>query len=88
MEGVPSFHIGAAVNPCVDDVETEISKCKKKIEQGAEFFQTQAVYDLVKFKRFCHLYKKGHLHPKRLVNLKKPVFGKLFVAVFEIIELF
>lgn len=61
LEGTPEFHIGAATNPCVDDVETEISKCKKKIEQGAEFFQTQAIYDLEKFERFCDLYKKAGL---------------------------
>ena len=58
LDGSPIFSIGAALNPCVDDLETEISKTRKKIEKGAEFFQTQGVFDVGRFKRFVELYKK------------------------------
>lgn len=58
LDGAPSFAIGAALNPCVDDIETEISKTRKKIESGAEFFQTQGVFELSRFTRFMERYKK------------------------------
>ncbi len=58
LEGTPSMCIGAALNPCVDDVETEISKTRNKISKGVEFFQTQGVFDLGRFKRFMDRYHR------------------------------
>jgi 5,10-methylenetetrahydrofolate reductase len=58
LDGSPTFCIGAALNPCVNDVDTEISKTRNKIEKGAEFFQTQGVFDLERFKRFMDRYHK------------------------------
>jgi methylenetetrahydrofolate reductase (NADPH) len=51
----PSFFKGAVVNPGADteaSYELQIIKMKKKIDQGAQFFQTQAIYDAEVFKRF------------------------------------
>ena len=50
--------IGAALNPCVDDIETEISKTRRKIEKGAQFFQTQGIFEIARFKRFMERYQK------------------------------
>lgn len=58
LEGAPQMCVGAALNPCVDDIETEISKTRRKIEKGAEFFQTQGVFDLEKFRRFMDRYRQ------------------------------
>ena len=58
LDGKPEFCVGAALNPCVEDIETEISKTRRKIEKGAEFFQTQGVFDLGRFTRFMERYKK------------------------------
>ena len=58
LDGAPRFSIGAALNPCVDDLDTEISKTKKKIESGAEFFQTQGVFDMPKFNKFMDRYRQ------------------------------
>ncbi len=58
LDGAPTLCIGAALNPCVDDVETEISKTRNKISKGAEFFQTQGVFDLNRFKLFMDRYHK------------------------------
>jgi 5,10-methylenetetrahydrofolate reductase len=58
LDGTPAFAIGAALNPCVDDIETEISKTRRKIDCGAEFFQTQGVFELARFTRFMERYKK------------------------------
>ncbi len=57
LDGAPRFSIGAAMNPCVDDVETELSKTRKKLESGAQFFQTQGVFDPARFLKFVSLYR-------------------------------
>ena len=48
----PSFCLGAVVNPGSDDLEMQLIKMRKKIDAGAEFFQTQAVFDPDTFSRF------------------------------------
>jgi len=52
LKGVPRFCTGAVVNPGADPLEPEIMKMEKKIKAGAQFFQTQAVYDIELFKKF------------------------------------
>jgi methylenetetrahydrofolate reductase (NADPH) len=53
LEGAaPQFCVGAVVNPGADPLEPQIMKMEKKIDAGAEFFQTQAVYDIASFERF------------------------------------
>ena len=48
----PKFCLGAVVNPGSDPLEPQIMKMDKKIASGAEFFQTQAVFDLKNFESF------------------------------------
>jgi 5,10-methylenetetrahydrofolate reductase len=55
----PKFCVGAVVNPGADPIEPQIIKMEKKIEAGAEFFQTQAIYDIGIFENF--LNKIRHL---------------------------
>ena len=57
LKGTPKFCAGAVVNPGADPLEPEIIKMEKKIEAGAQFFQTQAVYDVELFKRFLDAAK-------------------------------
>ena len=52
LDGRPKFCVGAVVNPFADPIEPELIKMEKKIESGAEFFQTQAVFDIKRFKEF------------------------------------
>ena len=52
LTGTPTFCIGAAADPGAKDLEVEMSKLKAKIDGGAEFFQTQAVFDPSKLKAF------------------------------------
>jgi methylenetetrahydrofolate reductase (NADPH) len=60
LEGAPpKFFLGAAVNPGADPLEPQIVKMEKKIEAGAEFFQTQAVFEPEVFENF--LNKTRHL---------------------------
>ncbi|MBL7069854.1 MAG: methylenetetrahydrofolate reductase [Candidatus Omnitrophica bacterium] len=55
----PKFCMGAVVNPGADPLEPQIIKMEQKIEAGAQFFQTQAVYDLKIFEDFIN--KTKHL---------------------------
>ena len=59
LKGAPKFCIGAVVNPGADPIEPELIKFEKKIEAGAEFFQTQGVYDAGAFAKFIDMVK-GH----------------------------
>ncbi len=52
LEGAISFCAGAIVTPEANPIEPQLIKFEKKIEAGAEFIQTQAVYDLDNFKSF------------------------------------
>jgi 5,10-methylenetetrahydrofolate reductase len=52
LDGSVSFCAGAIVTPEANPLEPQLIKFEKKIEAGAEFIQTQAVYDLDNFKRF------------------------------------
>lgn len=52
LKGGSDFFIGAVVSPGVEPWEPEMIKFEKKIEVGARFFQTQAIYDMERFQRF------------------------------------
>ncbi len=41
----PHLFIGATAHPAADDPDVEISKLRAKMEAGADFFQTQLVYE-------------------------------------------
>ena len=50
--GAPDFYAGAVVNPEAADLDKELQRMEEKIEAGAAFFQTQAVYEPAAFERF------------------------------------
>ena len=55
LQGKPNFFPGAVVNPGADTeaaLELQLIKMEKKIETGARFFQTQAIYDVDTFAKF------------------------------------
>ncbi len=55
LKGKPDFFPGAVVNPGADTqaaLELQLVKMEKKIEAGARFFQTQAIYDPDVFAKF------------------------------------
>ncbi len=52
LAGVPNFCLGAVVSPGAYPVEPQIIKMEKKVKAGAQFFQTQAVYEPEKFEEF------------------------------------
>ncbi len=59
LNGSPAFCLGAVCDPGSEEPEAEIEKIQNKVAAGAEFFQTQPVYDLDAFAGF--LKKVSHL---------------------------
>jgi len=58
LDGAVEFCDGATVTPEANPIEPQLIKFEKKIQAGAEFFQTQAIYDLDNFKKFME-YVRG-----------------------------
>jgi methylenetetrahydrofolate reductase (NADH) len=52
LKGNAAFMPGAVANPGAPDLEKELTRMEEKIEAGARFFQTQAVYDVKAFEAF------------------------------------
>jgi len=46
IDAPTSFFTGVAVNPAADDLELELDRFAQKIEAGAQFAMTQALFDL------------------------------------------
>jgi 5,10-methylenetetrahydrofolate reductase len=69
--------LGAVVNPNFDPLDLQLLKMEKKIEAGAEFFQTQAVYDPRLFETFVQK-TEGFGVPIQygIVIVKSPQMGK------------
>jgi len=57
---VPLF-IGAAANPYADPFDYRVSRLAKKIKAGADFIQTQAIYDVVKFAKWMEIVRERGL---------------------------
>ena len=49
LSGNPDIFIGAAANPFADPFELRVDRLEKKIDSGADFIQTQSVFNLDKF---------------------------------------
>ncbi|MFQ5464694.1 MAG: methylenetetrahydrofolate reductase [Thermodesulfobacteriota bacterium] len=65
LRGATDFYIGAVVAPEADPWEPEEIKFVKKIGAGARFFQTQAIYDMDRFKRF---FDENERHGARILG--------------------
>jgi len=52
LKGVPHFYLGACVTPGAEPLGPQLLKMEKKVKAGAQFFQTQAVYEPKKFEIF------------------------------------
>ncbi len=52
LDGAPKFFKGCCVTPCADEIGPQIIKLKRKVAAGAQFVQTQAVYEPAAFEKF------------------------------------
>ncbi len=52
LKGVPEIFIGAAANPFGDPTSFRVTRLAKKINAGADFIQTQVIYDVARFEQW------------------------------------
>jgi len=50
IDGPPKFFIGAAANPFADPFEWRVFRLAKKVKAGADFIQTQCIYNMEKMR--------------------------------------
>ena len=54
----PKFAKGAVVSPCSDSIDAQLAKMERKVMAGADYFQTQAVFEPEKFIAFMEKAKQ------------------------------
>ncbi len=60
----PRMFIGAAANPFADPFEFRVRRLEKKIVAGADFIQTQCIYDMDRFKAWMSMVRERGLHKR------------------------
>ncbi|HHT9146108.1 MAG TPA: methylenetetrahydrofolate reductase, partial [Candidatus Wunengus sp. YC61] len=63
----PRFFIGAAENPFADPFKFRAIRLGKKITAGADFVQTQIIYNVKKFKEWMKMVTDMGLHEKAFI---------------------
>jgi 5,10-methylenetetrahydrofolate reductase len=60
----PHLFIGAAANPFADPFEFRVARLGKKVAAGADFIQTQIVYNVERFAEWMKMVRDRGLHEK------------------------
>jgi methylenetetrahydrofolate reductase (NADPH) len=64
VESAPRIFIGATADPFQDSREESFARLRSKVLAGADFIQTQAVFDVDAFEEWMRLVRKEWLHEK------------------------
>jgi len=64
VEQPPRVYLGAAANPLFGTPEDAFANLRGKVAAGADFIQTQAIYDVDAFEEWMRLVRKEWLHEK------------------------
>jgi len=64
LKGAPKMFIGAAANPFADPFELRVMRLAKKIAAGADFIQTQCIFNVDKFEKWMEGVRELGLHKK------------------------
>src|SRR2546427_11006668 len=67
VEQAPKVFIGAAADPFRGSKEESFGKLRGKVTAGADFVQTQGVYDIDAFEEWMRLVRKEWLHEKEYI---------------------
>jgi 5,10-methylenetetrahydrofolate reductase len=57
LRGTPVLFLGATANPGAADLQAEAINTRRKIDAGAQFLQTQAIYERATLERFLEAVK-------------------------------
>ncbi|HHP51066.1 MAG TPA: methylenetetrahydrofolate reductase [Moorella mulderi] len=63
----PRFFIGAVTNPFMGSLNQEVERLEKKVEAGAQFIQTQCVFDKEYFDLFMDLVRERQIHKRAYI---------------------
>ena len=58
----PNLFIGAALNPFAQPLESAVGRLRDKVTAGADFVQTQPIYNIEEFKKWMELLREEGLH--------------------------
>jgi methylenetetrahydrofolate reductase (NADPH) len=64
LEIAPKLFLGAAANPFADPFEHRVVRLAKKVTAGADFVQTQSIFDMERFERWMKQVRERGLHEK------------------------
>lgn len=64
LDTAPQMFIGAAANPFADPFEYRVIRLAKKIDAGADFIQTQCIYNMDRFREWIRLSREEGLTEK------------------------
>lgn len=64
LKTAPKMFIGAAANPFADPFDYRVIRLAKKIDAGADFIQTQCVYNMDRFREWIKMAKEEGLTEK------------------------
>jgi len=67
IKSPPKMFIGAAANPFADPFELRVMRLAKKINAGADFIQTQCIFNVPKFEQWMEGVRKMGLHKKTYI---------------------
>jgi methylenetetrahydrofolate reductase (NADPH) len=63
----PQMFAGAAANPFADPFEIRVARLAKKVKAGAQFIQTQCIYNLDKFEEWMQGVRDRGLHEETAI---------------------
>lgn len=64
LKKAPNLFLGAALNPFVSPLDVRVLRMERKINAGAQFFQTQFCFDVAALKKFMTEVRAQELHKK------------------------
>ncbi len=67
VSGGVRLFLGAAANPFADPFEFRPLRLEKKIRAGADFIQTQGIYDVERFARYMEMVRDRGLHEQTYI---------------------
>lgn len=81
VDDPPNLFLGATANPQSGALEESVVNLRGKVDAGADFIQTQAIYDLELFEEWMQLVRKEWLHEKvhvlaGVLPIKSPKMAK------------
>jgi len=67
MKVAPKLYIGGVFNPHCDPVEFVVQRMVKKVEAGVEFFQSQIIFDVERFREFMKIVRDSGIDKKAYI---------------------